>query len=117
VKYIGAFYLALSGLVIFWNFWTRWVPRKELTTSQILRKLGSAYGVFYLTFFTTYVALFYIHLSVLTNAGPHDSVMTSAFQASLKVSEMKNLKLIDWFRNARLLKEINDCLGGTCIHY
>ena len=30
-----------------------------------------------------YLGIFYIHLSILTKAGPHDSVMTSAFQASL----------------------------------
>src|SRR5207237_139302 len=31
-----------------------------------------------------YILTFYIHLSVLNKAGPHDSVMTSAFQASLE---------------------------------
>ena len=33
-----------------------------------------------------YLAVFYAHLSVLTKAGPHDNVMTSAFQASLEVT-------------------------------
>ena len=33
-----------------------------------------------------YLAVFYVHLSVLTKAGPHDNVMTSAFQASLEVT-------------------------------
>lgn len=32
-----------------------------------------------------YVFIFYIHLSLLTKAGPHDNIMTSAFQASLEV--------------------------------
>jgi dolichyl-phosphate-mannose-protein mannosyltransferase len=31
-----------------------------------------------------YLGIFYIHLSTLYKAGPHDSVMTSAFQASLE---------------------------------
>ncbi|XP_045785377.1 protein O-mannosyltransferase 1 [Maniola jurtina] len=31
-----------------------------------------------------YVGVFYAHLAMLPKAGPHDSVMTSAFQASLK---------------------------------
>lgn len=31
-----------------------------------------------------YLSVFYVHLSILTKAGPHDSVMTSAFQASLE---------------------------------
>lgn len=33
-----------------------------------------------------YLSTFYIHLSILYKAGPHDTVMTSAFQASLEVS-------------------------------
>ena len=32
---------------------------------------------------TIYVGLFYVHLCILTKAGHHDSLMTSAFQASL----------------------------------
>lgn len=31
-----------------------------------------------------YLGIFYLHLSTLHRAGPHDSVMTSAFQASLE---------------------------------
>lgn len=31
-----------------------------------------------------YVGVFYAHLAMLPKAGPHDSAMTSAFQASLK---------------------------------
>ncbi|CAG9784262.1 unnamed protein product [Diatraea saccharalis] len=34
--------------------------------------------------FTIYVGVFYAHLIMLPKAGPHDSVMTSAFQASLQ---------------------------------
>ena len=33
-----------------------------------------------------YVTTFYIHLTLLTKAGPNDDIMTSAFQASLEVS-------------------------------
>ncbi|KFM80665.1 Protein O-mannosyltransferase 1, partial [Stegodyphus mimosarum] len=31
-----------------------------------------------------YLLIFYIHLSILTKAGPHDNIMTSGFQASLE---------------------------------
>ena len=34
--------------------------------------------------FAVYVGVFYAHLTMLPKAGPHDSVMTSAFQASLQ---------------------------------
>ena len=33
-----------------------------------------------------YISVFYLHLRILTNTGPHDDLMTSAFQASLQVS-------------------------------
>ncbi|XP_047515164.1 protein O-mannosyltransferase 1 [Pieris napi] len=33
---------------------------------------------------SVYLGVFYIHLALLPKAGPHDSVMTSAFQASLQ---------------------------------
>lgn len=33
-----------------------------------------------------YVSVFYIHLQTLINSGPHDDLMTSAFQASLQVN-------------------------------
>ena len=32
-----------------------------------------------------YVSVFYTHLRILTKSGPHDDLMTSAFQASLQV--------------------------------
>lgn len=38
-----------------------------------------------------YLGIFYIHLSLLTKAGPHDTAMTSAFQASLEVHFLKTI--------------------------
>ena len=35
---------------------------------------------------SVYVSVFYVHLRILTNTGPHDDLMSSAFQASLQVS-------------------------------
>ena len=32
-----------------------------------------------------YLSVFYVHLSILTKAGPHDDVMSSVFQSSLEV--------------------------------
>ena len=32
-----------------------------------------------------YISTFYVHLTLLTKAGPNDDIMTSAFQASLEV--------------------------------
>ena len=35
-----------------------------------------------------YIATFYVHLTLLTKAGPNDDIMTSAFQASLEVGRI-----------------------------
>ena len=35
---------------------------------------------------SVYISVFYVHLRLLTKTGPHDDLMTSAFQASLQVS-------------------------------
>lgn len=40
-----------------------------------------------------YMATFYVHLQVLYKAGPHDDVMTSAFQASLQVGYLYTCNL------------------------
>jgi len=32
-----------------------------------------------------YISVFYVHLRILSKTGPHDSLMSSAFQASLQV--------------------------------
>lgn len=68
-----------------------------LVGRQIWNRIGHAQSVKRLAFsalwrflvltvipLTVYVSVFYAHLAMLPNAGPHDSVMTSAFQASLK---------------------------------
>ncbi len=36
-----------------------------------------------------YLSTFYVHLALLTKAGPNDDIMTSAFQASLEVSSVR----------------------------
>jgi dolichyl-phosphate-mannose-protein mannosyltransferase len=40
--------------------------------------------VFTIVPISIYLAVFYVHLNVLNKAGPHDTIMTSAFQASLE---------------------------------
>lgn len=50
-------------------------------------------GVYLLNFLMipiiVYTTIFYVHLSLLTKAGPHDNIMTSAFQASLEVIKFR----------------------------
>ena len=76
----------MSCIILFWNWWTHCVPRNEYTNTQVFRKFFAIYSILLVTSATTYGIIFKIHLDTLTKAGPHDSVMTSAFQASLKVN-------------------------------
>lgn len=52
-----------------------------------------------------YLGVFYVHLNTLTKAGPHDNIMTSAFQASLEVcSDLKYTFQYYIFANMCIIK-------------
>lgn len=40
-----------------------------------------------------YLLFFYVHLMLLYRSGPHDQIMSSAFQASLEVRNMMTVSL------------------------
>lgn len=79
VKFAG-FYSALLGFLIGCrHLW------KQLSDKNISDIRMTLHIMFRIIVFTTvplciYVGLFYAHFSVLNKAGPHDSIMTSAFQ-------------------------------------
>lgn len=83
MKYSG-FYSCLMGLFIigrvFWNLLGNRTIQTRLIVGQFFR-MGIAVLVIPIM---VYLAIFAVHLNLLTKAGPHDSVMTSAFQASLE---------------------------------
>ena len=82
VKFVGIIWLALCLSVALHDYW--WLlPNKTIASSKL-----AAQALIYLATFLVlpcliYLTVFYVHLSVLTRAGPHDTIMTSAFQASL----------------------------------
>ncbi|KZC04285.1 Protein O-mannosyltransferase 1 [Dufourea novaeangliae] len=83
VKYVGLYSLILALSLIAYDYWTL-IPRKTLSSTILYMHLLVRIIVVLGTILTVYLTVFYIHLSVLSKAGPHDSVMTSAFQASLE---------------------------------
>lgn len=87
VKYVGFFALWLGTFLIMKDWW--WLlPRKDMSDLSLALQ-GLARCVLNIAIpVLVYVTIFYVHLAVLTKAGPHDSVMTSAFQASLEVSKI-----------------------------
>lgn len=83
VKYV-AFYSCLLGICIaFLQLWKMLGDRInsnfEIGIQFIFRAI-----IFFIVPVIVYLTIFRIHLAVLSKAGPHDSAMTSAFQASLE---------------------------------
>ncbi|XP_043262567.1 protein O-mannosyltransferase 1 [Colletes gigas] len=82
VKYVGLYSLILAVFLISYDYWTL-IPRKTLSSTVLYIHLILRIFVILGVICTIYLSVFYIHLSILSKAGPHDAIMTSAFQASL----------------------------------
>lgn len=83
VKYVGFYSCALGATIIAFDLW-----RKMADTTRSDRQLSREFFTILMIGLTVptfiYVGVFYVHLETLHKAGPHDSIMTSAFQASLE---------------------------------
>lgn len=84
MKYVGFFSCCLGASVVGRDYW-RILCDRRLSDGAILSQLLARLLVLTAIPTAIYLTIFYIHLAVLSRAGPHDSVMTSAFQASLEV--------------------------------
>lgn len=83
VKYVGFMTFALGLFLVTKYIWDL-LYDPTVSDIQILMQAFGRWFLFVLIPISIYVGIFYIHLNVLTKAGPHDHVMTSAFQASLE---------------------------------
>ncbi|RUS87081.1 hypothetical protein EGW08_005157 [Elysia chlorotica] len=83
VKYIGGFTLLLLVVLAARDFWKLLDDRSKSEFTLVKHMIGRMVAMVMLPVLT-YLALFYVHLSILWKAGPHDNIMTSAFQASLE---------------------------------
>lgn len=70
-----------------WDYWRLLADRTVSNASLACQALARSATILLVTL-GVYLAVFFVHLTVLQKAGPHDSVMTSAFQASLEVREL-----------------------------
>ncbi|VDI05397.1 dolichyl-phosphate-mannose-protein mannosyltransferase [Mytilus galloprovincialis] len=83
VKYVGVFTAIVILLLSAKDFWFMLADnyRSDFNLiKHLIARLTFLIGVPV----TFYILMFYIHLSILIKAGPHDNIMTSAFQASLE---------------------------------
>ncbi|XP_075212728.1 protein O-mannosyltransferase rt isoform X2 [Lycorma delicatula] len=83
VKYVGFFSCCLGMALVWWDYW-RLLSNKLFSDFSLFCNAVARFLVMALVGITVYLTVFYIHLAVLSKAGPHDSIMTSAFQASLE---------------------------------
>lgn len=82
VKYSGLYTYYLVLFLVGRQIWRR-VSQDESRLRLCLSILWRL-AILIIIPLSVYVGVFYAHLVMLPKAGPHDSVMTSAFQASLK---------------------------------
>lgn len=83
VKYSGFYTCCLALAILSRDFWKLLSNTKFSDLSLLLRFLAQSTVILFVPFLI-YLSVFYVHLSILYKAGPHDSIMTSAFQASLE---------------------------------
>lgn len=83
IKYSGIYAMFLGIGIIAKVFWDL-LSNSKYSDRMLQLMFVAQVVVSSVTFISVYLAVFYVHLLVLNKAGPHDSVMTSAFQASLE---------------------------------
>ena len=83
VKYLAFYSCALCIAIFLKDFWTRRLGNPDVSNMQIFIELASEAALLITIPLAIYLGVFFIHLRILTKAGQHDSLMTSAFQASL----------------------------------
>ncbi|XP_075434832.1 protein O-mannosyl-transferase 1 isoform X3 [Ascaphus truei] len=83
VKYMGLFsYLLILGIAAVHSW--QLLGDRTLSNGSVLFQLLARGLALLLLPAALYLGVFYIHLSVLIRSGPHDHIMSSAFQASLE---------------------------------
>lgn len=86
VKYVGFYSWCLGAVTMCRHIW-HLLPNKTLSNFQIGCQVLMRSLIFLSVSIGVYLAIFYVHLMILTKAGPHDSIMTSAFQVNKLVFE------------------------------
>lgn len=85
-KYSGFYTLSLLWYLVIYTWWFKVLASDESRKNPrgvIIRGLTYSFCIISLPIFI-YTSIHYAHLTWLTKAGPHDNIMTSAFQASLE---------------------------------
>lgn len=82
VKFVG-FYTGCLCFLISCRYLWKLLPNNSVTNAQLWLEMIVRCLIFTIIPVAIYILVFYVHLNVLYKAGPHDSIMTSAFQVSV----------------------------------
>lgn len=83
VKYVG-FYTCCLGAFLILKFLWKLLSEQHRSKMNLFWHFLVNWSIFTIIPAIIYLTIFYNHFEVLKKAGPHDSIMTSAFQASLE---------------------------------
>lgn len=83
IKYVGFYTCCLGGYLIL-KFLLKILSENHRSKFNIFWNFLINWCIFTIVPAIIYLSIFYAHFNVLIKAGPHDSIMTSAFQASLE---------------------------------
>ncbi len=83
VKYSAILMVSLIYLVMAYDFW-QLIGDRSLSVMTLGHHFIARFCLLIILPVIVYISFFYIHLSVLSKAGPNDNQMTSAFSASLE---------------------------------
>ena len=85
VKYLAIYSCWLCSLILLRDFWTR-ISNRGLGNVQLVKEFFVQGLVLSVIPAAIYTGSFYAHFTILTKAGVHDALMTSAFQVGLKIN-------------------------------
>lgn len=81
-KFVGFYSCCLAGAIVFKRFWDG-LKDKSVSDAVLFMRLLFRCVIFGMLPVVIYLIVFWFHLKILHKAGPHDMVMTSAFQVRL----------------------------------
>lgn len=113
IKYVGI-YTYYLGLWIGVQFLWKMVKNRAISDTMIFVHMTLQSLMFVVIPVAVYTSIFWVHLNILYKAGPHDSVMTSAFQASLKggLASITNGQPLNVAHGSQIT--LRHTLGRTC---
>lgn len=85
---MGVYSYSLGVAIIGYDYWEKILGDLSLSKMRVIVHGIARAVTLLLVPLTVYMGVFYIHLNVLVNAGPHDNAMSSNFQASLEVRHL-----------------------------